>query len=385
MTTYTSEDGMTFEVNEESDGSQEPSKLIFQESSSSENKTSALWWVLSVGMVGLVLGTGYYFYQENQKKYAIKSRVNSMLDDLEREENLISEASSEDTQSERLGQLANSDDWRVRSAVASNPGTPAIMMGKLAQDENINVRRKVAYNPYAPTYLLRFLSQDPSSFVREALAFNRQVPLDVLNELRNDRHPAVRRAAKRESQSLEDSMNSEPPQQEDRSFQENPRKDARDIILFHCGPSGIQSFDWLNSTKRSGTIGPGVYFSPIEEDVKKYCDRKHESGTSIYTVSLHVNDKLLINAHDKASEHPFLVEALSTVNHPNKDHWNVSVALDTLLKIMGPHWLVEKVKTWGMIGTYGYFSDGLTEYAILDPRAMRIIKEDPLFPARGLT
>ena len=71
-----------------------------------------------------------------------------------------------------LAELARSDDYSIRLAVASNPSCPPEILAQLAQDEDREVRQAVAAQQKCPTHVLVELLGDDASDVRLTAAQN---------------------------------------------------------------------------------------------------------------------------------------------------------------------------------------------------------------------
>lgn len=85
-----------------------------------------------------------------------------------------------------LSHLADSDNWRVREAVAHNPNMSPEVLAQLASDEDTNVRIDVARNRNTSVDTLRVLANDEEALVRWGVAANRNTPSDVLAQLAED-------------------------------------------------------------------------------------------------------------------------------------------------------------------------------------------------------
>jgi len=93
---------------------------------------------------------------------------------------------------EMFEELAEDEEWRVRSEVAKNPNTPVEVLRKLAEDENERVRREVAKNPNIPVEVLRKLAEDENETVTSNVAKNPKTPPEILRKLAEDEDWHVR-------------------------------------------------------------------------------------------------------------------------------------------------------------------------------------------------
>jgi len=85
-----------------------------------------------------------------------------------------------------LRDLASDPYWKVRGAVARNPGCPEDLFRLFAGDAEWWVRVAVARNPNCPVYVLRSLAKDAEPLVREGVALNPNCPEDLLRSLARD-------------------------------------------------------------------------------------------------------------------------------------------------------------------------------------------------------
>jgi hypothetical protein len=101
--------------------------------------------------------------------------------------NLTAVARDPDTSPERLAELADHEDFRVRMEVAENPGTPLHVLERLAED--IDFSYSLASNPKAPPELLARLvdledeAGDDFFETRSAVAGNPGTPPELLAKL----------------------------------------------------------------------------------------------------------------------------------------------------------------------------------------------------------
>lgn len=84
-----------------------------------------------------------------------------------------------------LGRLAQGNEWARRLA-ALHPSTPLHAQEALAQDPDWRVRQALASNPGVNRDLLFVLSQDPDADVRRAVLMHPQVTAEILGRLAND-------------------------------------------------------------------------------------------------------------------------------------------------------------------------------------------------------
>ncbi|RIH76450.1 HEAT repeat domain-containing protein [Meiothermus hypogaeus] len=84
-----------------------------------------------------------------------------------------------------LDRLAQGNEWARRLA-ALHPSTPVHTQGVLAQDPDWRVRQALASNPGVDRDLLFLLSQDPDADVRRAVLMHPQVTAEILGRLAND-------------------------------------------------------------------------------------------------------------------------------------------------------------------------------------------------------
>lgn len=81
-------------------------------------------------------------------------------------------ASDTNTPTDKLDNLADSEDWKIREAVAGNENTSTETLDKLSNDEDRDVRAAVAGNENTSTETLEKLSNDKNDDVREAASAN---------------------------------------------------------------------------------------------------------------------------------------------------------------------------------------------------------------------
>jgi len=99
---------------------------------------------------------------------------------------------NQNTSPEMLEELAEDEDWQVRSGVAYNPNTSVEVLMKLAEDKNKNVRYELARNPNTRVELLGKLADDKDWDVRCQVAYNRNAPAEILVKLADDKDLNVR-------------------------------------------------------------------------------------------------------------------------------------------------------------------------------------------------
>ncbi len=85
--------------------------------------------------------------------------------------------------SERLSELAESNEYDIRMAVARHTGSPADALRHLSADPAEEVRILVAGNISTPKQTLRNLARDESWWVRAQVAGNPNTPIRTLYEL----------------------------------------------------------------------------------------------------------------------------------------------------------------------------------------------------------
>ena len=110
--------------------------------------------------------------------------------------NPLEQASNPDTPVSELDELAASDDWRVRQAVAANPKVSAEALKKLSQDSDSDVQLAVVDNPKAdPEWLMKLAQGQNSDWrTRQKLAARRDMPADLYLRLAVDSDSDVRAA-----------------------------------------------------------------------------------------------------------------------------------------------------------------------------------------------
>ena len=100
------------------------------------------------------------------------------------------------TTPERLFELSEHDDFKVRKAVAGNFNSPPEILLKLSGDTKDGVRHFVALNLNSPPEALWKLSGDTDKLVRDNVAGNINCPIKALLILIKDPEPEVRESAK---------------------------------------------------------------------------------------------------------------------------------------------------------------------------------------------
>lgn len=99
-----------------------------------------------------------------------------------------------DTPAEAAGQFA--DDWATRLAVAHNPNTPIAVLEQLAGDTSLkSCTGVVGANPAAPAHLLAELARSDCYHERVAVADHPHTPANVVAQLTQDPRPEVQWAA----------------------------------------------------------------------------------------------------------------------------------------------------------------------------------------------
>ena len=99
-----------------------------------------------------------------------------------------------DTPAEAAGQFA--DDWATRLAVAHNPNTPTAVLEQLAGDTSLkSCTGVVGANPAAPAHLLAELARSDCYHERVAVADHPHTPANVVAQLTQDPRPEVQWAA----------------------------------------------------------------------------------------------------------------------------------------------------------------------------------------------
>ena len=134
-------------------------------------------------------------------------------------------------QPDRLRELAEACEWKVRANVAGHRGITSDTAWRLVEDKSVNVRKELADNPDIPIEVLKKLavdghrtvrlsvarrypdipievlgviSEDPDPGVRQSLAYRYDLPIKFLEKLASDSDPEVRRAiAEHESAPLQ--------------------------------------------------------------------------------------------------------------------------------------------------------------------------------------
>jgi len=99
---------------------------------------------------------------------------------------------SQNASPKALEELAEDEDWQVRSGVAINPKTPVEVLRKLAEDKDSLVRMRAAENPNTPAEVLRKLGEDNNYGVRHGVATNPHTPAEAFTKLAEDEHKEVR-------------------------------------------------------------------------------------------------------------------------------------------------------------------------------------------------
>lgn len=99
-----------------------------------------------------------------------------------------------DLPADSLAQLAQSDEFKIREAVAQNPNTSSTTLEQLAQAPKKQLRETVAQNPNTPICILEKLAKDEDSMVRMHIA-SRTISPEILIELANDKKSWVRKKA----------------------------------------------------------------------------------------------------------------------------------------------------------------------------------------------
>ena len=94
---------------------------------------------------------------------------------------------SQNASPKALEELAEDEDWQVRSGVAINPKTPVEVLRKLAEDKDSLVRMRAAENPNTPAEVLRKLGEDNNYGVRHGVATNPHTPAEAFTKLAEDR------------------------------------------------------------------------------------------------------------------------------------------------------------------------------------------------------
>jgi HEAT repeat protein len=94
-----------------------------------------------------------------------------------------------------LTQLAGDRYVKVREAVASHPNTASDTLAQLAGDENQFVRSRVAGNIHTPLEILPTFAEDENEHVREGVAGNPSTPSEILILLTGDWNKDVVAAA----------------------------------------------------------------------------------------------------------------------------------------------------------------------------------------------
>ncbi len=100
------------------------------------------------------------------------------------------------TPPETLRTLAQDEDWRVRQAVAQNPGLAADLLTRLSSDTDADVRRAVVAHPQVTQDILERLSLDDQADLRLQVAQHPSAPLSALAILLADADESVRQAAR---------------------------------------------------------------------------------------------------------------------------------------------------------------------------------------------
>lgn len=95
---------------------------------------------------------------------------------------------------ERLAELAEDDDWRVRAAVAQNPAADGELLAELADLDTFETRWRIAGHPHTPTAVLEKLTAEPDVRLRIAVAENPNTGPALLRRLALDGASAVRAA-----------------------------------------------------------------------------------------------------------------------------------------------------------------------------------------------
>lgn len=98
----------------------------------------------------------------------------------------IRTAENTKTPVETLAELAEDDEWVVRTYIASNPSTPLTILSKLSEDKEEMVRASVASNPQITPELVQKLAHDPEFHVRFNIASNSRTPPEMLNGLSDE-------------------------------------------------------------------------------------------------------------------------------------------------------------------------------------------------------
>ncbi|MCJ8280136.1 MAG: hypothetical protein MJK14_09540 [Rivularia sp. ALOHA_DT_140] len=100
-----------------------------------------------------------------------------------------------DLPADLLAQIAQSDEFKIREAVAQNPNASSTTLEQLAQAPELKLRITVAQNPNTPIYILDKLAKDENSLVRMQIASRTSLSLETLIELASDEKSEVRKKA----------------------------------------------------------------------------------------------------------------------------------------------------------------------------------------------